>query len=500
MATLKGGYDFDFVEPPPKRLECTICLLVVRDPHVISCCGNHFCRPCLERVQRDKKPCPLCNASDYTAFFHKGVTREVNDLHVHCPQKELGCYWEGELGELERHLEDAGGKGCGFVEVECAYKCGRRFLRSAIGEHESKACASRPVEVVMAEILKKLDELSAENHAIKEENRQLKNEVTATRAQVKGSIVGLSRRTDELDAKFLQLQSSLPTEAGFTELQDYSLAAEAEITQLKDTLATKAEVIQLKNSLATKAEVTHLKSSLATKAEVTHLKSSLATKTEVTRLNSSLATKAEVTQLFSCLATKADVTHLKSSLATEAEVAHIYSCLATKTEVSHLKSSLATKAEVAHLKSSLATKGEVAHVYNCLATKAEVAHLKSSLATKGEVAHVYNCLATKAEVTQLKSSLATKGEVTQLKSSLATKAEVTHLKSTLATKADVTQLKSSLATKGAPHASTPHLFSLPPAPPVVHVEGPRGGHRGRGHHRGGSHERGQRGGRGKSHH
>ena len=254
MATLKGGYDFDFVESPPKRLECTICLLVVRDPHVISCCGNQFCRPCLERVQRDKKPCPLCNASDYTAFFHKGVTREVNDLHVHCPQKEVGCLWEGELGELVQHLED-GRRGCGFVEVECAFKCGGRFLRSAIGEHESKDCPSRPVEVVMADILKKLDELSAENQAIKEENQaikdenkvikeeneHLKNQMTATRAQVtqlEDSIAGVSRHTDE---EFRQLKSGLADE-----VERGRVGLEATANVLKDYIATKGEFARLK--------------------------------------------------------------------------------------------------------------------------------------------------------------------------------------------------------------------------------------------------------------
>ena len=243
MASLKGGYDFDFVEPPPKRLECTICLLVVRDPHVISCCGNQFCRPCLERVQRDKKPCPLCNASDYTAFFHKGVTREVNDLHVRCPQKELGCLWEGELGELEQHLKD-GRRGCGFVEVECAFKCGGRFLRSAIGEHESKDCPSRPVEVVMADILKRLDELSVENQvikednqAIKDENEHLKNQMTATRAQViqlEDSIAGVSRHTDK----------------EFRHLAD-------EVGRIKDSLG--GAVIVLKDYVDTREEFARLK-------------------------------------------------------------------------------------------------------------------------------------------------------------------------------------------------------------------------------------------------
>ena len=30
----KGGYGYDFVSPPPKSLECSICLLTMHDPHV----------------------------------------------------------------------------------------------------------------------------------------------------------------------------------------------------------------------------------------------------------------------------------------------------------------------------------------------------------------------------------------------------------------------------------------------------------------------------------
>ena len=250
MATPKGGYDCDFINDPPKSLECTICLLTLREPHVISCCGNHFCRPCVERVQRDRKPCPLCNDPNFTVLLHKGVMREINALLVRCPQKELGCGWEGELGQLQRHLDPGAGlneRGCGFVEVGCVYECGGRFLRGEIHGHELEMCPRRPVEVVMASIVKRLDALTVENQEIKAENQQLKREVV----------------------------------------------------QLKDSLATKAEVTQLKNGLATKAEVTQLKDGLVTKAEVTQLKDGLAlSKAEVTQLKDGLAlSKAEVTRL-----------------------------------------------------------------------------------------------------------------------------------------------------------------------------------------------------------
>ena len=215
MATPKGGYDCDFVNDPPKILECTICLLTLRDPHVISCCGNHFCRPCVERVQRDRKPCPLCNDPNFTVLLHKGVMREINALLVRCPQKELGCGWEGELGQLQRHLDPGAGlseSGCGFVEVGCVYECGGRFLRSELHVHELETCLRRPVEVMMASIVKRLDVLTVENQEIKAENQQLKREV-------------------------VQLKDGLATKAEVTQLKDGLALSKAEVTRLSDVTA-----------------------------------------------------------------------------------------------------------------------------------------------------------------------------------------------------------------------------------------------------------------------
>ena len=60
----------------PKSLECPVCLMTFRDPHVISCCGNEFCQVCIERVHRDGKPCPLCNEPNFTTMLHKKLVRE----------------------------------------------------------------------------------------------------------------------------------------------------------------------------------------------------------------------------------------------------------------------------------------------------------------------------------------------------------------------------------------------------------------------------------------
>ena len=195
MATFKGGYDYEFIDPPPNSLECSICLLTIQDPHIISCCGNHFCHTCIGRIQGDGKPCPLCNEPNFTTFLHKGVKREVNALMIRCRRRQLGCDWEGELGQLEEHLRPgvgSRGKGCGYVVVECVYKCGDRFERRMIQDHELDACPRRPMEVQMSRLARKFE-------ASLRANEKKLNDVIAVNKQLKEKVHLLEEKHDNLE-------------------------------------------------------------------------------------------------------------------------------------------------------------------------------------------------------------------------------------------------------------------------------------------------------------
>ena len=64
-----GGYDCEFVSPPPEAIqaECPVCLSILKEPCLISCpCGQKICRECVELIKNDKKPCPLCNKTEFT--------------------------------------------------------------------------------------------------------------------------------------------------------------------------------------------------------------------------------------------------------------------------------------------------------------------------------------------------------------------------------------------------------------------------------------------------
>ena len=104
-----GGYDCEFVSPPPEaiQVECPKCLLIPKEPCVISCmCGKEFCRMCIEQMKKDNKPCPLCNESEFTYLRHYGSERNLKALGVFCSYKKHGCQWKGKLGDFEQHLNE----------------------------------------------------------------------------------------------------------------------------------------------------------------------------------------------------------------------------------------------------------------------------------------------------------------------------------------------------------------------------------------------------------
>ena len=101
-----GGYDYVFVESPPSafRTHCPICQLILRDPYQVKCCGSIFCHSCIERIQADHKPCPICRENSFDMFEDKGLKHALSQLHVFCKHRKDGCMWKGELGELQPHL------------------------------------------------------------------------------------------------------------------------------------------------------------------------------------------------------------------------------------------------------------------------------------------------------------------------------------------------------------------------------------------------------------
>ena len=171
----RGGYDCEFVSPPPEAIqaECPICFSILKEPCLISCpCGQKICRECVERIKNDKKPCPLCNKTDFTFLRDHGLERQLKAQDVFCSKKKLGCQWKGKLGDFEEHLNKNPSPeeqltGCRFVEVECKHGCGEWYERHFIHAHQNEEC---PQRLLSCEYCKEYDstfeDVTTKHHAI----------------------------------------------------------------------------------------------------------------------------------------------------------------------------------------------------------------------------------------------------------------------------------------------------------------------------------------------
>ena len=152
------GYDCAFVKKKKEiQTDCLICCLVLREPAQMMCCGNLYCIACIRKELGHRNVCPTCNKKYPTYFRDKRIKQTLSGFRVHCihytkqGEGEGGggsCYWVGQLGDLERHLnknppEDTKMNGCLFVEITCKF-CANHFQRSLTDDHQSNHCPERP--------------------------------------------------------------------------------------------------------------------------------------------------------------------------------------------------------------------------------------------------------------------------------------------------------------------------------------------------------------------
>ena len=116
------------MERPSQDFFCPVSLELLLEPQLISCCGHHLSLDVTKRLQRERKPCPMCNAQGWSTVLDKYHLRKVNQVHVRCWHKGRGCRWEGEVRSLKGHADS-----CVKRSRECGY-CGAR----GGGEHWSK--------------------------------------------------------------------------------------------------------------------------------------------------------------------------------------------------------------------------------------------------------------------------------------------------------------------------------------------------------------------------
>ena len=165
------GFECEFVERPQEYLQssCPICLLILREPYQVTCCGNSFCRGCIQKIKTKNKPCPTCNNPKFTDFPNLGLRRPLYGFKVYCSNKDEGCDWQGELGQLDKHLnlnpdKDKQEMGCTYTRVKCLH-CSELYQRYLIKCHQTSECLLRPFSCEMCKEFKSTYDAVTKNHA-----------------------------------------------------------------------------------------------------------------------------------------------------------------------------------------------------------------------------------------------------------------------------------------------------------------------------------------------
>ena len=112
---------------------------------MIDCCGNRFCKGCIEQILADNNSCPLCRAHRQPKVMaDKQLSRILREKRVRCVHKGEGCKWIGQLSALDEHLDVTKRvDGCRYRNIHCSY-CRSLFRFDQLTNHESM-CPRKPV-------------------------------------------------------------------------------------------------------------------------------------------------------------------------------------------------------------------------------------------------------------------------------------------------------------------------------------------------------------------
>ena len=179
MASKERCSEYDFVEQPPEEFFCPVSFAVLLEPYQTRCCGNHLSQEAYQRLQG--QACPVCREENLTAMKDKYLKRKVLSLKVKCPHKAEGCEWEGELGSLEQHLNNASSVAigtCQYVDVDCV-SCGKCFKRHALELHVKECVSSMlalEVPKLKVTVQEQSEQIKQDRDLIKQKEDQIKQQ------------------------------------------------------------------------------------------------------------------------------------------------------------------------------------------------------------------------------------------------------------------------------------------------------------------------------------
>ena len=97
--------EYHFVEQLSKDFFCPVTLDLLLQPYQTNCCGKHLSQEAATRIEGEGRACPLCKEPHLNTMLDKWFRRQVHELHVFCRHEDRGCGWQGELSDLEFHVQ-----------------------------------------------------------------------------------------------------------------------------------------------------------------------------------------------------------------------------------------------------------------------------------------------------------------------------------------------------------------------------------------------------------
>ena len=213
------------MEPPPTALEskCSICKKILREPYQAICCGKSFCVNCIKQIKEDGKACPACKRVEEFMIYPNTATKNLlYSQIVFCTHNNQGCDWTGELGQMDKHLNNNSTaenllKGCDYTAICCPFVgCKVSLQRKDMRDHLTEREMAIDHQLRSAEILNTtqdtVEQLKQQLQSMVEDMNKVKLEVK----QLQGEKQYQEQQNTELERrmKVMEKQHELATQVG----------------------------------------------------------------------------------------------------------------------------------------------------------------------------------------------------------------------------------------------------------------------------------------------
>ena len=208
-----AGFECEFVEQPPKviQTECPICLLVLREPFQVVCCGKSYCKECVEQIKASTQDCPTCKVRNIFCYPNKGLQQSLYDIKVYCTHKSKGCEWTGELRELDNHLNsdppaDKFLEGCPFTVINCPLSCAgceTGVCRKDVKAHVNDKMSSHVMTLTAQ--MKSFEQQLQENHSLRAHLKLIEGD----KQYLEQRVTELEMKVSDLDVKNRELEEKM---------------------------------------------------------------------------------------------------------------------------------------------------------------------------------------------------------------------------------------------------------------------------------------------------